>query len=204
MSMRLFPLAALLLVTACGTTQTYHNVTAEQRNDAWQQRPINKVAVVAVTQDRGERIGSETVFVDQLQQKGFNVVASYNFFPELSSLDTKEEAAAAWVQENIDAVLTVAVAKPAEGYDRGAYWEARGWSYLLGSDRTDAWGNLADAASYWQQGEYSLDIGFWDGKTMEPIWHAQTDSNEWDEGSAGVQRLADAIAGMLIERGFVQ
>lgn len=196
--------AATLITAACGTSQTYHHVTTEQTNDAWQPRPINRVAVVAITTDRGERVGSETVFVDHLQQKGFNVIASYQFAPALTEFDTTSEASSTWAGQDVDAVLTIGVAEPAAGYDRSAYWEARGWAWLLGSDRGQAWGNLADSASYWQQGEYSLDIGLWDAHTMQPIWHAQTDSNEWDEGSSGVARLADSVADMLIERGFVQ
>ena len=192
----------LLLITACGTSQTYHNVVTEETNPAWQKRSIDKVAVVAVTQDRGERVGSETVFADRLTQQGYNVVASHQVFPNLADIDTTEEAARAWAAEGIDGVLTVGVAKSASGYDRTDYWQARGWAYLLGSDNTRAWGDLADINSYWSQGEYSLDVGLWDAKTMQPIWHAQTDSNEWDEGSAGTQRLADGIAEMLRQRGF--
>ena len=56
-------------------------------------------------------------------------------------------------------------------------------------ENTQARGNLADSSSYWHQGELSLDIGLWDAKTMDAIWYAQTDSNEWDEGSASVARL---------------
>ena len=202
MSKNLFAPICLLFVTACGTTQTYHRVVTEETNPAWQQRSIDKLAVVAVTQDRGERVGSETVFVDQLRQQGYDVVASHQLVPNLADVDTTAEAAQAWAAEGIDGVLTVGVAKTASGYDRSAYWEARGWAYLLGSDNTRAWGDLADINSYWTQGEYSLDIGLWDAKTLQPIWHAQTNSNEWEEGSAGVQRLADSIADMLRQRGF--
>ena len=194
--------ACLLLVSACGTSQTYHRVVTEETNPAWQQRQIDKVAVVAVTQDRGERIGSETVFADRLRQQGYDVVASHRIVPNLADLDTTEEAAQAWAAQGIDGVLTVGVAQSATGYDRTDYWEARGWAYLLGSNNTRAWGDLADINSYWTQGEYSLDIGLWDAKSLQPIWHAQTDSNEWDEGSAGTQRLADSIADMLRQRGF--
>ncbi len=124
--------------------------------------------------------------------------------PNLDSLDTGKKAITALAERNVDAVLTIAVAKDAKSYDRTDYWATRGWAAVLGSDNTDAWGNLADAASYWQQGEYSLDIGLWDAKSMDAIWHAQTDSNEWDEGSTGVSRLADFMAETLISRGFVQ
>ena len=194
--------ACLLLITACGTSQTYHKVVTEETNPAWQPRAIDKVAVVAVTQDRGERIGSETVFADRLRQQGYEVVASHQLFPNLDDIDTTDEAKQAMAAEGVDGVLTVGVARTASGYDRSDYWEARGWAYMLGSDNSRAWGDLADINSYWTQGEYSLDIGLWDAKTLQPIWHAQTDSNEWDEGSGGVQRLADSIADMLRQRGF--
>ena len=200
----LMAVAALGLLGSCGTTQTYHNIKSEKRNDAWQQVPIKRIAVVAVTPDRGERIGSETVFADQLRQNGIDAIISYDFAPNLDSLDTGREAITALAQRNVDAVLTISVAKDAKSYDRTDYWATRGWAAVLGSDNTDAWGNLADAASYWQQGEYSLDIGLWDAKSMNAIWHAQTDSNEWDEGSAGVSRLADFMAETLISRGFVR
>ncbi len=200
----LFAVAALGLLGSCGTTQTYHKITTEQRNAAWQQIPLSRIAVVAVTPDRAERIGSETVFADQLRQNGIDAIISHDFAPNLDSLDTGKEAIAVLAEKNVDAVLTIAVAKDTKSYDRGDYWEARGWAAILGSDNTDAWGNLADSASYWQQGEYSLDIGLWDAKSMDAIWHAQTDSNEWDEGSAGVARLADFVAETLTSRGFVR
>ena len=196
-------LFAVLLLGACGTAQTYHNVTTEQRNPEWQQVPISKLAVVAISEDRGERIGTETVFADRLTADGIDTIASYDFVPNLALLDSPTEASSMMAEKSVDAELTLSLAKPAAGYDRDAYWEARGWAYILGSDNTRAWGDLADIANYGKQGKYSLDIGLWDGKTVQPIWHAQTDSNEWDEGSAGVQRLADAIADMLVERGFV-
>ncbi len=196
-------IAALLLLAGCGTSETFHKVTTEERNPDWQAVGINRIMVVAVTEDRGERLGSETVFVDRFKQLGIDAEASYNVFPDLNSIDTSDEAAMAMAGHDIDAVLTIGVAKPAAGYDRGAYWEARGWAYLLGSDNSRAWGNLADINNYWSQGEHSVDIGLWDAKAMQPIWHAQTDSNEWDESSAGVQRLAEAIAGMLSERGLI-
>jgi hypothetical protein len=97
-----------------------------------------------------------------------------------------------------DAVLTISVAKEVQGYDRTDYWTAHGWAAMPGSSNTDAWGNLADASSYWERGQYSLDIGLWDAKSVEPIWHAQTDSNEWDACSTGVSRLADLMAETLI------
>ena len=141
---------------------------------------------------------------DQLRQIGIDAIISHDFAPNLNDLDTNKEAITALAERNVDAVLTIAVAKDAKGYDRTDYWATRGWAAVLGSDNTDAWGNLADAASYWQQGEYLLDIGLWDAKSMDAIWHAQTDSNEWDEGSAGVSRLADFVAETLSSRGFVQ
>jgi hypothetical protein len=198
--------AALTLgfLGGCGTSQTYHKITAEQRNEAWQQVPVKRIAVVAVTPDRGERIGSETVFADQLKQLGIDAIISHDFAPNLDGIDTEREAITALAERNVDAVLTIAVAQEAQGYDRTDYWAARGWATLLGSRNTDSWGNLADAASYWGQGEYSLDIGLWDAKSMNAIWHAQTDSNEWDEGSAGVSRLADFMAETLKSRGLIQ
>ena len=201
--MKKISILVCLLLTACGTSQTYHNVTTEQRNSAWQAVPLNRIAVVAVSNDRGERIASETVFADRMSALGIETVSSYEFVPQLAMLDSVDELKAVMAERNVDAVLAVAAAEAAEGYDRGAYWEARGWAYLLGSNNTSAWGNLADAASYWQQGEHSLDIGLWDAKTAQPIWHAQTDSNEWDAGSSGVERLADSIAAMLVERGLI-
>ncbi len=195
--------AMLCLLTACGTAQTYHKVVAEERNTAWQQVPIRKVAVVAVTADRGERIGSETVFADRLGQHGIDAIVSHDFAPNLDNIDTNSEALQVLAERNVDAILTIAVAEDASGYDRSDYWAARGWAAILGSRNSDAWGNLADAASYWQQGEHSLDIGLWDAKTMDAIWHAQTDSNEWDEGSTGVTRLADFMAEALTSRGFI-
>ena len=143
-------LLAIVTITAgCGTTLTYNNITSEQRNEAWQQVPINRIAVVAVTGDRSERIGSETVFVDRLKQLGIDAIVSHEFAPILDSIDTGQEAISLLAERNADAVLTVAVANAAQGYDRGTYWEARGWAYILGSDNSYAWGDLADAASYW-------------------------------------------------------
>jgi len=200
----LFAFVALGLICGCGTSQTYHNIKSEQRNEAWQQIPIKLIAVVAVTLDRGERIASETVFVDQLRQHGIDAIISHDFAPNLDNVDTKTEAITALAVRNVDAVLTVSVAKEAQGYDRTDYWVARGWAAMLGSRSTDSWENIADASSYWEQGEYSLDIGLWDAQSLGPIWYAQTDSNEWDTGSAGVSRLADAVAEALISRGLVQ
>ena len=196
-------IVALLCMAGCGTSQTYHNITTEQRNEAWQQVALNRIAVVAVTDDRSERIGSETVFVDRMKQRGVDAIVSHDIITNLSTIDTSQEAVEALRDRGVDAVLTIGLAKPASGYDRSTYWQARGWAAILGSDNTRAWGDLADINDYWSQGEYSVDIGLWDARSMEAIWHAQTDSNEWDEGSAGVSRLADAITGMLAERGFV-
>jgi len=200
----LFAIVAVSLIVGCATSQTNHKIKSEQRNDAWQQVPIKRIAVVAVTPDRSERIASETVFADRLRQHGIDAIISHDFAPNLDNVDTESEAITALAVRNVDAVLTVSVATEAKGYDRTDYWATRGWAAMLGSRNTDAWGNLADASSYWEQGEYSLDIGLWDAQSLGPIWYAQTDSNEWDAGSAGVSRLADAMAEALLSRGLVQ
>jgi hypothetical protein len=193
----------LLVVTAgCGTTQTYHNITSGQRNDAWLQVPINRIAVVAVMDDRGGRVGSETVFGDELKQMGIDAIVTYDFAPNLESIDTTAEVVSMLAERNIDAALTIAVAQAAAGYDGGDYWEARGCAYLLGSDNTRAWGDLADAASYYNQRQHALDIGLWDGKSMDAFWHAQTDSDEFDEGSAGVT-LPGGLHGFDIDRTWI-
>lgn len=196
--------AILLLVAGCGSTQTYHKVTTEQANDAWHPHAIETIVVIADTEDRGERVGSETVFADHLRSRGMNAIASYEFLPNLGSIDTSQEAKDAFASRNIDAVISIGVAKPASGYERSTYWEARGLAVMLGSDNSRAWGDLADLDDYYTQGEHSLDIGLWDAKSMQPIWHAQTDSNEWDAGSGGVARLAEAVAEMLVQRGYIR
>ena len=104
------------------------------------------------------------MFADQLQQLGIDAVNSYDFAPDLNNIDESAEAERAFTERNIDAVLMIAVAQDAAGYDRTDYYAARGWAALLGARNTDSWGNLADAASYWQQGEHSLDISLWDAK----------------------------------------
>ncbi len=201
---KLITLAFVAVLAGCGSTETRHDITTEERNPAWSGEAIRRIAVLAVSDDRVERISSEEVFADRMTSGGIDTIATHGFVPKLDLLDSDAELASLMGEKNVDAVLALALIEPVTEYDRSAYWSARGWAFLLGSNNSRAWGDLADTASYWQQGRYSLEITLWDARTAEYIWRAETDSKEWDNGQAGVEKLADAVGRMLQQRGLVK
>ncbi len=200
-----FLLVFPVFMVACSTATT-HSIKTENRNPDWQPIALKNIAVVAVTDDRAERVSSESVFAEELTAKAVDASPTFDFIPRLSSLDTEEEARRAFDGKDFDAILTIGIIESRDQYQYEDYYSTYGWMILLGADSRQARGvaNLKDVSDYYGQGKLTLDIGLWDADTLEPIWNATTDSYEFGRGAQGVQNLADFMITTLAERGFIK
>jgi len=191
---------ATALVTACSTAPRHH-IETEVRSPGWQGEPFRNVLIVAAYEDRAFRISSESIAADELTEKAVDASASYDLIPELGTLDDEAAVRAALEGTDFDAIITVVTLEANEDFDFETYSAQYSLVRLLGSEGTFT--RIGGAIDYYESGRFVLDLAVCDARTLEPVWHATTDSYSMEESSQQARTVADFLIRVLQERGFI-
>jgi len=164
-------------------------------------RKYNKLLVVGLYDDRTFRIAAESIFAEELSQKAVDTTPSFNLFVDLDALDDETKIREKLAGTDFDGVLTIAALEVGAGFDYEGYQEQYAMVRLLGSE--GVFTRLGANAAYYESGKLKLDVGLWDARTLQSVWHATTDSYSQEAETDEIKTVADFLIEALAERGFI-
>lgn len=192
-------IALLLLACSAGVP---HQIANEQVSPEWGGQAYSDLLIIAAYTDRSYRVTAETLFAEELKQRGVTAATSYNSIPQLSELDSESKIAAALASTSHDGVLVVATLDEGYDYDYGDYLETRGMVYLLGG-RPGAGTDMGAFIAWAGSGQYSLYVGLWDAKSQRPVWQVTTKSETSGSETEDTTALADFVVKTMREKGLL-
>ena len=202
---RAFTMTIFIMLSACAATS--HEIT-ESVNHAPAGYQIQKLVVVAITEDGPTRSKFEDGFASAMSNHGLSTNASYKAMPDLDDLADDQKLEKAKSETSADTSLMVEVVEvnaPAKATKNAMFgvWIA---GVLLDDDdvrRVGAWGGLAasDAGS-----NYKLRVTVWNMDDNSLLWTGDTISYVYDlasdEKSGAI--LADTIHEELLKSGLIK
>lgn len=191
-----------LVLNACSTAPR-HEINTETRDPDWKGEPFKKILVIGVYDDKAFRISNESVFAAELSEKAVATSSSYELIPNLATLDDEAAIREALEGKDFDAILTVATLEASEDFDNEGWNTQYNIFSIFGSDRGAHWTQMASQLDYYESGNFVLDIGLFDTKTLKPVWNVTTDSYSQEDVSEQVKTLADFMINTLKERKFI-
>ncbi len=166
---------SLALAAWCGLAAAespVYQFADHRMNSEARPRRLQKIIVIAITDDREVRNRFEEKFVTHLKGKGFDALISHELVPDLTQPGDRQKILEALTRENVDGAITVR-AVPLDGMDEKA-WGA-------------AWTAWVDAPSTVREliqrtvpvpkkkaGRYGIEIALWDAEASRPLWAART------------------------------
>ena len=196
---RLLPVAACALAAACASTDTRHAVESETFDEAWRGRAVGQVLVVAMFPDPGHRVSAETAFCARAQEAGVDARSGYEAFPDLSVLEDEAALRSVLNRQGCDTVLTVTLLDEGESFDYED-WAAKYAAVRLVS--SGFFTRMQGYSDYYESGKYVLDLGLWDAATLDPVWHATTDSYSLEGPAEDARKFGDFFLGELDRLGL--
>ena len=176
-----FLLLSILVFFSCAGSETQTQISQTKFNDAYKQKPVSKILVIAVTGNEHNRRTYENKFVARLKSVGVEAVASEKALAMPPDLKLKKEKILSVVSQygNDAVIITQLVDKETRDITtRGRH----GFGYSLGPRYTTQSSNLR------------LETNLYDAKTAGLIWSGQSDtlSNESTD-----KMLNDVIRSMV-------
>ena len=147
---------AFLIISCAGT-----DVTQKQVDDAYKEKPVSDILVIAITGNEHNRRSFEKKFVAHLKSVGVEAVASEESIPMPPDLDLKKETILNAVNqyENDAVIITQLIGKEARDvYNRGGVTRMGYFSY----SRNPGYSSTSTTVR--------LETNLYDAKTGKLIW----------------------------------
>jgi len=147
---------AFLIISCAGT-----DVTQKQVDDAYKEKPVSDILVIAITGNEHNRRSFEKKFVAYLKSVGVDAVASEESIPMPPDLDLKKETILNAVNqyENDAVIITQLIGKEARDvYNRGGVTRTGYFSY----SRNPGYSSTSTTVR--------LETNLYDAKTGKLIW----------------------------------
>ena len=147
---------AFLIISCAGT-----DVTQKQVDDAYKEKPVSDILVIAITGNEHNRRSFEKKFVAHLKSVGVDAVASEESIPMPPDLDLKKETILNAVNqyENDAVIITQLIGKEARDvYNRGGVTRMGYFSY----SRNPGYSSTSTTVR--------LETNLYDAKTGKLIW----------------------------------
>ena len=147
---------AFLIISCAGT-----DVTQKQVDDAYKEKPVSDILVIAITGNEHNRRSFEKKFVAYLKSVGVDAVASEESIPMPPDLDLKKETILNAVNqyENDAVIITQLIGKEARDvYNRGGVTRMGYFSY----SRNPGYSSTSTTVR--------LETNLYDAKTGKLIW----------------------------------
>ena len=147
---------AFLIISCAGT-----DVTQKQVDDAYKEKPVSDILVIAITGNEHNRRSFEKKFVAYLKSVGVDAVASEESIPMPPDLDLKKETILNAVDqyENDAVIITQLIGKEARDvYNRGGVTRMGYFSY----SRNPGYSSTSTTVR--------LETNLYDAKTGKLIW----------------------------------
>ena len=147
---------AFLIISCAGT-----DVTQKQVDDAYKEKPVSDILVIAITGNEHNRRSFEKKFVAYLKSVGVDAVASEESIPMPPDLDLKKEMILSAVNqyENDAVIITQLIGKEARDvYNRGGVTRMGYFSY----SRNPGYSSTSTTVR--------LETNLYDAKTGKLIW----------------------------------
>jgi len=197
----LFP---LVLLAGCATSVRLQDSAVDP---TWTGSTPERVMVIGLA-ERRYRNPFERTFVDELQSRGYDAVASVQYTPALSDFDDDDKFDQIIAASGADSLLSVKAVGVREANNDA--WGAAYIAAALFSDnyrdyrdmrRLITVGAVADNVS---AASYGIEVQFFDVRSGQMIWTAKT--RTFDAGSLDdmVVRLADLIIDDLVSKGVIE
>ena len=158
---------AFLIISCAGT-----EVTQKQVDDAYKEKPVSDILVIAITGNEHNRRSFEKKFVAHLKSVGVDAVASEESIPMPPDLDLKKETILNAVNQykNDAVIITQLIGKEARDvYNRGGVTRMGYFSY----SRNPGYSSTSTTVR--------LETNLYDAKTGKLIWSGK--SKTWSKES---------------------
>ena len=170
---------AFLIISCAGT-----DVTQKQVDDAYKEKPVSDILVIAITGNEHNRRSFEKKFVAHLKSVGVDAVASEESIPMPPDLDLKKETILNAVNqyENDAVIITQLIGKEARDvYNRGGVTRMGYFSY----SRNPGYSSTSTTVR--------LETNLYDAKTGKLIWSGRSKTLSKDSTDRIMNEVIKAV-----------
>ncbi len=207
--LRMFLCVGVLLLTACGTTS---DITGTWIDPKINEKNLQGVLVIAVTEQEEARINFEDAYTGALKKKGINAVASHTLVPGKANKTKKDRVVAAAKKAGLDTLLVSHYAGTLEepvfhqgrnyydvvpaysGYDYGRFGGYYGRVVKVGS-----------SPDVWTSNKYVILVSdLYETATEEPLWQATSQTINPDNRIELRDAIVEAFVGQMEKQGLIE